>query len=105
MARGLSVAINLGQGGEMPVKQEMPFVRAAFGQYPSMNTAAIQEFYRHAERSEEALNTVKFLARSSPKDLGTYIETRLNEIMVAELYQKVRSQISDQRKALEDILA
>ena len=103
VARGLSVAINLGQGGEMPVKQEMPFVRAAFGQYPSMNTAAIQEFYRHAERSEEALNTVKFLARSSPKDLGTYIETRLNEIMVAELYQKVRSQISDQRKALEDI--
>ena len=102
-AQALSVAINLQQGGQMPPAEELPWVRAVFGQYPSMNTGAILEFYRHAEQSEQAANTLAHLARTKPEAMADYIEQRQQDIMLAEMYAKARNQIADLRRAMEDV--
>lgn len=103
LSKVLSTAIDVQRGGQLPPKEELPFIRSAFGQYPSMNTAAIQEFYTHAERAEQAANTAAFIARTKPEELATYLETRMNEIQLAKMYSTTRNEISDLRKAMEDI--
>lgn len=103
LARGLSIAIDVSQGHDIPPKEELPFIRSAFGKFPSLNVAAIREFYAQAGDTEEVVNTVNYLAAHRPEELAKYLESRLTELAIAKIHSETRKQLSDLRKAIEDI--
>jgi hypothetical protein len=102
-AKTLSIAVEVSKGGQVPPREELPFIRGAFGLYPSLNVTPISEFYRHAERAELAANTAAFIAKTKPEELATYLDTRMQDIQMAKMYSSTREQLSDTRKAVEDI--
>ena len=102
-ARALSIAIDVQQGHDFPPKEELPFIRSAFGKFPSLNVGAIREFYSQAGDSEEVVNTVNYLASHNPEQLPQYLESNLIELTVAKIHSETRKQLSDLRKAIEDI--
>lgn len=101
-AKTLSIAIDLQAGGDLPPNEELPFIRAVYGRYPQMNTTPIIEFYRGAERAEQAANTLAHLARTKPEAMADYIDARMSEIRLAEMYRKDRQVLADYRRAIED---
>lgn len=103
LTRLLSTAIQYRQTGDLPPNEEFAFIRSVYGQYPSMNTAAIQEFYRHADIVEQSANTAAFIAETKPGELATYLETRGSQIQQAELYSQTRTMLNDYRKTVEDL--
>jgi diguanylate cyclase (GGDEF)-like protein len=103
LGRALSTAVDAQATGEIPPKEELPFVRSVFAQYPTLNSSSIQEFYRMADRAETASSTALYLARTKPDELADYLDSRGPELMLAKLYSTARSQIRDYRRAIEDL--
>jgi hypothetical protein len=103
MGRALSMAIDVAQSSDTPPVEELPYVRALFGRYPSLSVAAIQEFYLMAEKSQRAANTSVMIAKTRPDRLLEFMDTRMDEILLADMYAKSRSTIADLRRAVEDI--
>jgi len=104
LSRGLSIAIDAQRtGGDLPPKEELPFIRSVFGQYPSLGVQAINEFYTYANRADIASSTVNYLATANPEKLVTYMQNRMQDIMLANTYAQTRGRLTDLRRAIEDI--
>lgn len=103
LSRALSTAVDAVGGADLPPKEELPFVRSVFGNYPSMGVQAINEFYTFAERSDRAAQTANYLAQTHPEQLADYMTERLPDISTAKLYAETRKELADARKAIEDI--
>ena len=104
MSKSLSIGLDAQRyRQELPPKEELPFIRSVFGQYPSMGVQAINEFYVFAERSDVAAATLEYLASTAPDKLPQYIQERHSDIVLSKLYVEARAELVDFRKSLEDI--
>lgn len=99
----LEESVKMAHTGMVPAAQELPFVRQFFPRYPSMNTQAIQEFYTMADRYENAMQTVNYLAETQPSKLDAYISERQTDIILGQLYTEQRAKIGDITRAMRDI--
>jgi len=99
--RAVDQFIKWTESGRLPASHEWPLVRETFGvKYPKGTTGSVEEFYRYAEISEKAMNTLTYLAQTDPTAVPAHIEKNRPAIMAAELFRKTRESINDLRSAI-----
>jgi GGDEF domain-containing protein len=103
VVRLFETSLQYAHTGMVPAKQEWPFVRQHFPRYPSTGTQALHEFYTMAERYEQAVQTVNYLAETNPSKLDTYIKERQNDIMLGQMYMESRAVVGDFARAMRDV--
>jgi len=102
--QGISNMLKYSRTQEMPMHEEIPFVGSAFPQWPAVQTQSIHEFYIMANKSDRVEQGVKELVdQQLGVEAGKYAVDHIEDLGVAELYRKSRADLTDMRKAIQDI--
>lgn len=102
--KAVSVVMKYSRTGEMPLRDELPFINSAFPTYPNNNVQSIKEFYMLADKADRAKQSMQYLIDNRlGEDAGKYVVDHLEDVALAPLYADARAELTDLRKAIQDI--
>jgi hypothetical protein len=100
-----SQAVEYDQKGYVPAMKELPIIREVLVTTPSLRTRDIQQFYRHADEFERANTTFNHWLKEDIEKAVPYFEANIDKITNAKMFDTIRGQLANYRRAIADVKA
>lgn len=82
---------------------DFPVVGKMFARYPSRTVQPVRDFYDGLQKAELAITTMKFLERTDPSKLESFIHENVQDIATAPIYTGARERLNVLQSTLSQL--
>jgi hypothetical protein len=101
--RLIGAAMEYGNSGFLPPKEELPIIGRLVQAYPSMNVREVQTFYTRDAKVMQVAADLRWITKNKPDLIADFVEDNITQIQMAPVHSSAREDIANLRRAIDDL--